>query len=890
MRIYSSYTSKEIVKILRAQVDADNNALNFTYSGEKLQSVRDVFQRSITLTYDGDLLDTVTDSTGRSVSYEYTNGNLTGFRDLENKLWQYGYDTKHRMTTLTNPLSITTATNTYDELDRVKTQTVPRKINGSIVNRTYNLYFSGYRNIEEDTEGNQTVYYFDDKGRTLSTENALGNRSYTEYDGQNHVVKTTDLMGNEVEFRYDSNHNITFTSDAYQNETEYVYDGLFRRTDEYDPMNHRIHYEYDTEHHLTDTIVYPEAGKQIATSQIYYNNGLIHTTRDGMETVSTMTYDSFGNLDTAQTNTQPLVNYNYNPVGLLTSLTDQANATTSFTYDDRGLLSTKTDPLLKNTTFTYYDDGSVNTITDRNGDIIDYDYTPSGKTDTITYIDNGGGPSFQVSYGYDARDNLRTINSPTGTILNDYNVLSRITNNTNPHGFSVGYGYDESGNLTTLTYPGNKTVTYTYDDLNRLETVSINWINKTATYYYDSASKVTGFDQFNGTIVNFDYDNAGRLTDLENTTGGGTPIATYHFVLDNNGNRKHINKTEPLEMTLSPVNTNYTYNSQKNRLLSASGTSFTYDDEGQLASKGGTAYGFDVAHRLVNVGGTTPSQYVYDGSNNRIQATRNGAITRYIYSASGQLLAEADVNNVIQRYYIYGKGLMAVVTAGGQIYCYHFDANANTIAMTDSGQNIVNKYVYAPFGLAANSQETVAQPFKYVGQYGVVTEPNGLYYMKARYYDPDVGRFLSEDPLGFDGGDFNLYVYAMNNPIMFMDPNGLCSESTTYNSGTFLRTVVPGQIAWDNAMTDFAQGNYVGSAINTTAMLGEQVMTVLTVGQGRQISAATSILTATRAKIAIHAPHHSFGSLGKLSHIQIIIWKEGVKGTHKILRIPLPWR
>jgi RHS repeat-associated protein len=87
---------------------------------------------------------------------------------------------------------------------------------------------------------------------------------------------------------------------------------------------------------------------------------------------------------------------------------------------------------------------------------------------------------------------------------------------------------------------------------------------------------------------------------------------------------------------------------------------------------------------------------------------------------------------------------------------------------------VVNAYAYTPFGQIANESETVEQPFRFGAQFGVMTEPNGLYYMKARYYDSGVGRFISEDPLGFNGGNINLYVYAANNPIMFMDPNGLC--------------------------------------------------------------------------------------------------------------------
>jgi RHS repeat-associated protein len=152
---------------------------------------------------------------------------------------------------------------------------------------------------------------------------------------------------------------------------------------------------------------------------------------------------------------------------------------------------------------------------------------------------------------------------------------------------------------------------------------------------------------------------------------------------------------------------------------------------------------------------------------------RDGVETRYIYDAAGNLLAEANSSNVIQKYYIHGLGLMAMVTPTGEVYTYHFNAVGSTIAMSDSSQNMVNKYAYDPFGnISANSVENVPQPFKFVGQYGVMTEPNGFYYMRARYYDPEVGRFISEDPSGFDGG-INLFIYALNNPITLYDPNGL---------------------------------------------------------------------------------------------------------------------
>ncbi|SPF37195.1 hypothetical protein SBDP1_1620001 [Syntrophobacter sp. SbD1] len=88
-----------------------------------------------------------------------------------------------------------------------------------------------------------------------------------------------------------------------------------------------------------------------------------------------------------------------------------------------------------------------------------------------------------------------------------------------------------------------------------------------------------------------------------------------------------------------------------------------------------------------------------------------------------------------------------MATSAGR-YCYHFNGTGSTAALTDMTQALVNSYSYDPFGQILGQQETIAQPFKYVGQYGVMAEPNGLYYMRARYYDPSVGRFISEDPLG----------------------------------------------------------------------------------------------------------------------------------------------
>lgn len=115
----------------------------------------------------------------------------------------------------------------------------------------------------------------------------------------------------------------------------------------------------------------------------------------------------------------------------------------------------------------------------------------------------------------------------------------------------------------------------------------------------------------------------------------------------------------------------------------------------------------------------------------------------------------------------------------GTAYYYHYDSRGSTIALTDAGQNVTDAYAYDPFGRSVNSTGATANPFRYVGRYGVMEEGNGLQFMRARYYDPEIGRFLSKDPIPPALGDIetiNLYAYVKNNPIILIDPMGLWWE------------------------------------------------------------------------------------------------------------------
>ena len=179
---------------------------------------------------------------------------------------------------------------------------------------------------------------------------------------------------------------------------------------------------------------------------------------------------------------------------------------------------------------------------------------------------------------------------------------------------------------------------------------------------------------------------------------------------------------------------------------------------------------YDLENRLTGISGAAAASFLYDTFGNRRQATRNGTVTRYVIDVRGMgnvLFETDDAGNPIN-YYIHGLGLIARISAAGDTRCYHFDNMGSIVAMTGPAQDITHAYCYDPFGRLLDDFEEDHNPYRFVGLHGVSYEEPGFYYMRARYYDPDAGRFLGEDPVWAP----NLYPYAGSNPVMRNDPRG----------------------------------------------------------------------------------------------------------------------
>ncbi len=772
--------------------DIDGNSLNFTYSGDKLTQVQDAFSRALTLNYTGDDLTSVSDFTGRTVSYSIAGEELTGVTGLDSITQSYTYDSLHRMLTMVDGEGSTLVDNTYDEFDRVVSQIAPRQTGSP----TYNIHYAaGLSTAEEDPFGGRTTYYYDYSGRPLAVEDALGNIARSEYDGLGRLVKSIDPLGNETTRSFDNRKNLVSVINPEDEEITYQYDVQDRLIRTIDPLLNDSETDYDAEHHV---IAQRDAlDNEVALT--YRADGLPLTSEDPRGIVATTTYGSYGQPDSVQVATEPAVNYVYSNIGELISLTDQAGAQTQFAHNDRSLVTTRTDALSSTDTYIYNNNGMVTSSSARDGETTTITYTPTNKINSISYPSRTANmpplfvgttivqPAFSVSYTYDDKDRLVSMADQHGTLTNTYDAADRLTGHTDANGNQVQYDYDANGRITRVTYPDGNTVSYQYDAASRLVDVSVDWLSVNATINYDAAGRIQDVQQFNGTDTTFGYDAANRLTSLSHDHGT-TLIADYQFTLDPTGNRIQEVANENVKPSgLIDDSQTKTFNTERNRILTAGVLdTFTYDPMGGLnfqtfegALPGGTPLRltvFDGAGRVVmraHGAGSAPVQlYTYDGAGNRLSSTINSVTTEFVYDAAGNLLAETDDSGNIQKYFIHGIGLMAMVDAAtGELYVYHFDGTGHTVAMTDSTGAVSHSYAYSPYGAVLAATEAVPQPFTYAGQVGIYRETGDMYYMRARYYSSELQQFLSEDPIDFDGG-INLYAYVGGNPISFVDPNG----------------------------------------------------------------------------------------------------------------------
>ena len=315
-----------------------------------------------------------------------------------------------------------------------------------------------------------------------------------------------------------------------------------------------------------------------------------------------------------------------------------------------------------------------------------------------------------------------------------YDALNRLTSVTQSHEPTAlsALTYDALSRRTQLQLANGTSTTYQYDAINRLLSLTSSLAALTSSATYDPVGNRTALTDAAGTH-GYTYDKLSQLTVADYPTGFA--FADTTFTYDKLGNRTQV---------LAGTTTAYAANTV-NQYTTVGGTAFTYDPNGNLTSDGTNAYTYDSENRLLTAQGSgLGAQYTYDPLGRRLTKTVNGTTTRFLYDGE-QLLAETDATGTITATYVYG-----------------------TPRITDGAGNVL-------------PQSVVGNRFLFTGRES--EQETGLYYYRARYYNPAIGRFLQRDPVGYTAG-INLYSYVDNNPLNWVDPFGLDKQRSGRESQT----------------------------------------------------------------------------------------------------------
>ena len=550
--------------------------------------------------------------------------------------------------------------------------------------------------------------------------------------------------------------------------------------------------------------------------------------------MTTFAFDPLNRLTQVTDAAGGITRYVYDPKGNLVSVTDAKGQTTTFAYNPVDQLSSTTNPLGQAKTFTYDLARNLTLVVDAQGQRLEFTYDAGNQLVQKVLKDPAGALTDTVAFTYDLLGNLATATDSDSSLTFTYDALGRLIQAATGATIAqpatpIAYTYDLNGNRVSMTDPEGGLTSYAYDPLNRLTTLTSP--QGTATFAYDALSRRTALVLPNGAQATSTYDAASQLTRLLNQGPGATPVTLSQFAhtYDAVGNRTtrttlqgvatydydalnrltQASQPDPID-PLRQVTESFAYDPVGNRTASHLATgqvhdganrlredaqfTYTYDGNGNLTSKTArasgarTVYTYSVENQLTRVeqftvaGGTAPAMtalYRYDPLGRRIakEVTQAGTttITRYIYD-NEDIVLELDGANTLQSRYTHGPGIdePLIMLRGGASFFYHADGLGSVWDLTDSTGGVARSYTYDSFGTLLAQPGTVANPYTFTGR--EVDAETGLYYYRARYYDPAIGRFLQEDPFPARLQvplTLHLYLYARGNPVRFIDPLGL---------------------------------------------------------------------------------------------------------------------
>ncbi len=734
------------------------------------------------------------DGTSVNMSYD-DDGNLTSSTDRAGAMRGYTYNERGEMVSATNP-------------------------EGGVTTFAYNA--DGTLVSIQDPSGNTTTFAYDGLRRLVRATFPDGTNRTFAYDAADRLTELTTERGTAYAFAYDDNGNLTSVTDPAGRSVRYAYDAMDRIVQVTDRLDHVLAIEYDALGRMAS-----RTDRTGATMQFGYDaHGHLTSVTDGGGQMWTMAYDDEGVLTglsnpsgettTFATNamgwptqvTSPMGHSTqlvYDVLGRVTSLQDPRGATTTLSRESRGLLDAATLPGGASASYDRDGFGLLTAVTDPNSQSWDSPRDDLGRTTAFT---DPLGRS--ATYAHDARSRVVQIEQPRGlgAVSLTYDGASNLTGISHSDGTTLSYSYDDhgrivevtgvtlerdalgrivesnglaigrdaEGRITSVTLPAGE-VTYGYDARGLLTEVT-DWMGGTNTFTYDAAGRRTLLRRPNGVATRYTYDADGRLTSIEEMLAGDdeeVELAASVLERDARGQITRATRDVPLMPTLTPEQRTYRHDA------ASQVEGWNHDALGRRTDDDTRTYMWDGLGRLTrSVEAGAGVQHDYDGFGQRVSRTVDGGATRsYVWNYALGLpsVAVERSGSSATHYNVHTPGgdlLYRVDAETGMRRYYHYDEVGNTQFVTGDAGEVIAAYAYSPYGeVLTESGETYGNPFAWQGQFGVMQEADDLYYVRARYYDAESGRFLSRDPVkSTHPATINPYQYARGIPGARVDPTG----------------------------------------------------------------------------------------------------------------------
>ena len=761
---------------VKTQTDALGNVTSFTYDAYGNVTEKTNPDGTINITeYDGLQREKATYFKSKAdgnkqilttTKYEFANGNL------RTKKTAY----------ITAEKQVVTET-----LADFRENTLEEKTNGE-TKRTCEYYANGQLKSQTDALGNTTKYeynFLNKLTKTIAPFDERNSEVINEYDKNGNVIKVIQNIDDGKNSVTQNQYNamgllekVTLsdgTANGEKNISKYFYNNAGVQVKMYTGLSS----ENDTSY-LTTNYEYDSWLRAVRTTDstgynsgtiTYDLNGNVLTNTDANGNVTTNTYDALNRVLTSNT---------------VNSKDSSKNVSKSYEYDNMGRI-TKTVSNELTTSYSYDSLGRKYTETETNNDSYSifrgYFYE---------------GVSQYVSQELTGQYHLLFYSDKTY----EYDGEMRVIKVKESGKDTVSYTYDKNGNKKSETLANGVVSTYTYNKANRITKIENKSGTSTIssyeyTYYLDGSDACKKRGE-NGIIVEtteYEYDGLKRLTEESVATGNNTDTFAYEY--DDYGNRSKMTATgsENYETVYDySVNGKYTALLQKevktveqenplDLTNNVKQTVYTYDKNGNQIKK--TADGktetntYDGLNQLIGfTDGKTNASYKYNASGLRYEKTVDGQTINHVWDGSKQIVADVIDNQFYEAdCYIRGTNLVAKYNfknGDKTEYTYYTqNAHGDVVNLTNAEGKVTKKYTYDAFGVEKNIDENDTNAFRYCGEY--FDTETGTIYLRARYYNPSNGRFISRDSFAGkleDPLSLNLYTYCANNPIIYFDPSG----------------------------------------------------------------------------------------------------------------------